>query len=204
FSRLGARWNTLSGYEEIEKLKDTVSKLERRLEGLREELQQKRQAYLAAVSERSSSQRQLSDLLSRKSTWSEEELATYTRLLHSEHSQARAEKEAEREYELAEEIVQKSFDMLMSAIAQRYHEEHIWSDRIRNVSTWGSVGIAILNVVVFTMAIFLVEPFKRKKLALMLEHRLVEGEAQNAERLAGAIASIEKQMKGMQNAVEQL
>ena len=97
------------------------------------------------MSERSNSQRSISDLLSRKSSWSESDLARYTQLLHAEHAQSKREQAAEQAYAAAEERVQSAFDHVMRAIAQRYHQEHIWSDRIRAVSTWGSVGIAVLN-----------------------------------------------------------
>ena len=190
------------------------------LKGIQDQLHERRRAYVGAVSERSTSQRQLSDLLSRKPSWTEEDLSRYTNLLHSEHSQARAEKEAQKDYEDAEEQMQDAFDDLMRAITQRYHEEHIWSDRMRSLSTWGSVGIAVLNgewryhslydlgtdldhgsnfeALIFTLAIFLVEPYKRKRLAQTLEGRLVAGEAENTARLERAITSFEDKINAVQ------
>ncbi len=41
------------------------------------------------------------------------------------------------------------------------------------------------------LAIFLVEPYKRRKLAQALEGRLLEGEAQNTAQLAGVIAGLD-------------
>lgn len=174
------------------------------LHELRSTLQSKREAYVSAVSERSASQRQLSDLLGRKPSWTEQDLATYTSLLHSEHSQSRQEKQAESAYNDAEKAVQEAFDELMRAITQRYHEEHIWSDRMRLVSTWGSVAIAVLNAFIFIMALLVVEPYKRRKLANTLESRLLEGEQLNAERMAIVIESFEKQIRDLRISIETL
>lgn len=170
----------------------------------RSTLQDKREAYVSAVSERSASQRQLSDLLGRKPTWTEQDLATYTSLLHSEHSQARHERQAESAYNDAEKAVQEAFDELMRAITQRYHEEHIWSDRMRLVSTWGSVAIAVLNAFIFIMALLVVEPYKRRKLANTLEKRVLEGEELNAERMAQVIQSFEDQIRNLRLSIEAL
>lgn len=92
----------------------------------------------------------------------------------------------------------------MRAIAQRYHEEHIWSDRMRLVSTWGSVAIAVLNAFIFIMALLVVEPYKRRKLANTLEKRVLEGEKLNAERMAQVIQSFENQIRDLRFSIEAL
>lgn len=92
----------------------------------------------------------------------------------------------------------------MRAITQRYHEEHIWSDRMRLVSTWGSVAIAVLNALIFIMALLVVEPYKRRKLANTLETRLLEGEQLNAERMAMVIENVENQIRDLRSSIETL
>lgn len=60
----------------------------------------------------------------------------------------------------------------MQAILQRYHEEQVWSDKIRNVSTYANLLGLLLNLVVFVGAIAFVEPWKRRRLVERLEERM--------------------------------
>jgi sensitive to high expression protein 9 len=60
----------------------------------------------------------------------------------------------------------------MQAILQRYHEEQVWSDKIRNVSTYAGLAGLLVNLVVFVGAIAFVEPWKRKRLVERLEDRI--------------------------------
>ena len=101
--------------------------------------------YVEAVANRSSAQRKTNDLLSRKGTWNDTDLADYTKLLHSEHQHAKAEERAEKEYEYSDAEVQRGFDDLMRAVMHRYHEEQIWSDRVRSLSTYVSIGLGVVN-----------------------------------------------------------
>jgi hypothetical protein len=60
------------------------------------------------------------------------------------------------------------------AVKRRYHEEQVWSDKIRSASTYGSLAVLALNLVVFVLAIFIVEPWKRRRLAQTFEKRIEE------------------------------
>lgn len=74
-----------------------------------------------------------------------------------------------KEKELA---VDKAFTDLTSAILQRYHEEQVWSDKIRSVSTWANVIGLIFNFLIFVVAIAIVEPWKRRRLVERVEERM--------------------------------
>lgn len=116
-----------------------------RLKELQEEKNLAKSIYIQAVADRSAAQRRTSDLLTRKPSWNDADLVEYTKLLHSEHSLAKAEEQSEQKYEEAEGAMHRGFDDLMRSVMNRYHEEHLWSDRVRSVSTYVSVGLAILN-----------------------------------------------------------
>ncbi|PWN52442.1 hypothetical protein IE53DRAFT_385122 [Violaceomyces palustris] len=203
-SEMSARWNKYSGYDEVERLKSQVTTLESDLGHLRAQLQEAKNTYLKAVSTRSHSQRQTNDLLSRKSTWSDADLSEYTRLLRSEHSQSRDEEIAEKVLEDAEREVQNGFDRLMKGVMLRYHEEQIWSDRVRSISTYGSLIVVALNALIFILAIIIVEPYKRKKLAQTFEKRLLEGEAKGRELVQATIQDFDLKVQGVLSALERL
>lgn len=73
-----------------------------------------------------------------------------------------------------EEGVDREFTELMRVILNRYHEEQVWSDKIRSASTYGSLTVLGLNMLVFILAIIIVEPWKRRRLAATFEKKLEE------------------------------
>lgn len=199
-STLSAQYNTFSGYSAIEDLKIRITTLETSLEAARTVAASAKKAYLSSVQSRSSSQRETNDLLSRKNSWTEADLSRYTELLRKEHALSRQEAEAEKELERTEAQVQEAFDELMKAVMMRYHEEQIWSDRMRGMSTYGSLIVAGLNAFLFILAILLVEPYKRKRLAQTFEERLVRAEEQSRELI---LASVEKFQSSLDGALAQ-
>jgi sensitive to high expression protein 9 len=67
----------------------------------------------------------------------------------------------------------------MRTILARYHEEQVWSDKIRSASTYGSLAALGLNMVVFILAIIIVEPWKRRRLAQTFEKKIDEMSMEN-------------------------
>lgn len=88
---------------------------------------------------------------------------------------------------------------MMQAILERYHEEQVWSDKvrplavqvvtcasasgnirltsprlqIRSMSTYGSLAITSLNVLLFIISLLLIEPWRRRRLVENVEERSV-------------------------------
>lgn len=100
---------------------------------------------MQAVTRRSTSQKTINDLLSRKASWSDEDLIKYTSLLRSEHGEAREEEVAREEFDTAEREVGKAWDEVVKRTLERYHDEQIWSDRVRNVSSYTQLAVVGLN-----------------------------------------------------------
>ena len=74
--------------------------------------------------------------------------------------------------------MEREFSELMKVILNRYHEEQVWSDKIRSASTYGQLTVLGLNMLVFLLAIILVEPWKRKRLAQTFERKVDEMKAE--------------------------
>ncbi|CBQ68762.1 related to SHE9-mitochondrial inner membrane protein [Sporisorium reilianum SRZ2] len=186
-SHLSTQYNTHTGYSAIEELKSRIAQLESSLDAARALASSSKKTYLLAVQDRSASQRETNDLLSRKNAWDERDLSRYTELLRKEHALSRHESDAEKVLERTEADVQACFDELMRAVMVRYHEEQIWSDRMRGMSTYGSLVVAGLNAFLFILAILLVEPYKRKKLAETFESRLVAAEHESRQLILASV-----------------
>ncbi|KAJ7288575.1 Mdm33 family-domain-containing protein [Mycena rebaudengoi] len=174
FSKLGFHLNKMTGYEEIEGLKRRVVEQESRINEARHAARTAKAAYDVAVLQRSNSQREINDLLQRKHNWSPSDISRFTTLVPQDHSFEQEEAQARVAAHEAEEAVEREFSELMRTILARYHEEQMWSDKIRSASTYGSLAALGLNLLVFVTAIVFVEPWKRRRLAMTFEKKIEE------------------------------
>lgn len=83
---------------------------------LRSSLLKAKQTYLSSVSARSTSQREVNDLLQRKPTWRSYDVDRFTVLVREDHDNSRLEEESKAEMEGAEGRVESAFTELMNAI----------------------------------------------------------------------------------------
>jgi sensitive to high expression protein 9 len=170
----------------------TFVPIESRIEGSRVAARAAKLAYENAVSERSQCQREVNDLLQRKSSWSENDVVRFTNLVRQDHLNEQSEAKTKAESALADQSIEQEFQALTRVILNRYHEEQVWSDKIRSASTYGSLLVIGLNLFVFVLAIIVVEPYKRRKMAETFEKRIetLSMETNNAvERIASRIDS---------------
>ncbi|KAF8755208.1 Sensitive high expression protein 9, mitochondrial [Rhizoctonia solani] len=189
---LGGKLNKVTGYDEIEALKRKVVEREETISALRASARKAKVDYAEAVSTRANRQRQVNDLLQRKSTWTDGDVIAFTKLVREDHASAAAELEAKANLERAEAAVDAEFGRLMRAILDRYHEEQVWSDKIRSVSTYGSLAALVANIVVFVLAIVVVEPWKRKRLAQTFENRITEMSEETRKLVEGGMKGLEE------------
>ncbi|KAG8773426.1 sensitivity to high expression protein she9 [Serendipita sp. 397] len=135
---LGSKLNQLTGYELVEALKRQVVEQEAKIEHAKLASRVAKLAYETAVSERSMGQREVNDLLQRKSSWNDADVIRFTNLVRLDHNNEQAEARAKVEVEQTDSAVEQEFQNLTRAILNRYHEEQVWSDKIRSASTYGS------------------------------------------------------------------
>jgi hypothetical protein len=176
---------------------------EERIQHVRTAARQAKIAHEEAVALRARSQREVNDLLSRKSTWSDDDVGRFTRLVRQDHLYEQAEATAKEAATKAEDDVEKEFSELMRAILNRYHEEQVWSDKIRSASTYGSLAVLGLNVLVFLLATIFVEPWKRKKLAATFEKKVDEMDVRNTLTMSDGMAAIHERLDRQEQALKQ-
>lgn len=156
--------NDLTGYSAIESIKAANARLETDLATAQDELRRARQHYKAVNAQRASTQREVTTLLARKDTWSPIDLERFTTLYRQDHELEAAVAEASAVLTEAEAEEARLSQALNNGILKRYHEEQIWSDRIRRQSTWGTWGLMGVNVLLFLVLQFVAEPWKRNRL----------------------------------------
>ncbi|KAH9821482.1 Mdm33 family-domain-containing protein [Melampsora americana] len=194
-SSLPNKLSKLTGYGEIDELKSIVSKKEIDLKLSRKNANEMKRLYNRAAETRSESVREVNDLLARKASWSDDDLARFTTLVRTDHSNEQEELKAKTLLDEAEAKVDQEFTSLMQAILSRYHEEQVWSDKIRSLSTTFSLSITLINVLVFLAAIVLVEPYKRAKVIEGVENRMIARDEAKTDLMDEALKEVSKQLQ---------
>ncbi|KAL4761329.1 putative mitochondrion biogenesis protein (She9) [Aspergillus foveolatus] len=170
----GQRLNDLTGYSSIEALKRNIQEQEERLRAARLRVRTAKEAYAAAINRRSTSQREVNELLQRKHAWSPADLERFTHLYRNDHTNEVAENETQEALSAAERESEEAAASLTKSILSRYHEEQVWSDKIRRMSTWGTWGLMGVNVLLFLVFQIAVEPWRRKRLVKGFEEKVLE------------------------------
>jgi sensitive to high expression protein 9 len=80
-------------------------------------------AYSEAITSRSTSQREINELLQRQSSWTPIDLERFTTLYRSDHANHQAEQLAENTLLEAERVAEEASEKLSKTILARYHEE---------------------------------------------------------------------------------
>ncbi|KAG7695473.1 hypothetical protein KL930_003470 [Ogataea haglerorum] len=190
--------NDLTGYTRINKLKEKIVQNEQKMRDLRALISESKQEYARAVEEQTSAQKQINELLERKHNWSSQDLEKFTNLYRNGHElerrvQANSNKVAEleaKENDLHNELIQ--------SIMERYHEEQVWSDKIRQFSTWGTIFIVCVNLLLMLLVQLLFEPWKRYRLLSSFESKVKElfetQEQENWAKLKSGLQKIEHRL----------
>lgn len=197
--------NDLTGYTAIESIKAANARLESDLAAAQETLKRARAHYKAVNAQRAGTQREVTTLLARKDTWSPSDLERFTTLYRQDHELEAAVSEAGAALTDAEADETRLSQALNSGILRRYHEEQIWSDRIRRQSTWGTWGLMGVNVLLFLVLQFVAEPWKRNRLMKGIaaeEKAALEAVRRELEEVRGALARREEEAAAAASAAE--
>jgi hypothetical protein len=147
------------------------------------------------VDARSSTQREINELLQRKHTWTGEDVTRFTELYRLEHLTSQQEATAKENYRQSEKLMDRQYMELTRAIMERYHEEQLWSDKIRSVSTYGTWALMVVNLILFVAVQTVFEPIKRKRLTDRFEDLLVQKVAEEESKFQDTFEQMESRNK---------
>lgn len=164
--------NDVTGYSSIQRLRNSIELLEKSTEENRIELKKLKDTYADAIEQRTRSQKELNELLQRKSSWSPTDLERFTEIYKDDALNLKREQELKLEVSAKESKQEELGDDLYRAILTRYHEEQIWSDKIRRTSTWGTFILMGVNIFLFLVFQLLLEPWKRRRLTRSFEDKV--------------------------------
>lgn len=184
--------NKITGYNTIEAHKVSVQRLESEVKDARAAVKLAKRQYSDAIEKRSALQREVNELLTRKSSWTPKDVERFTELYRNDHESQRNEISSKAQLENAERLFDSIQLKLGAKILTRYHEEQLWSDKIRKALTWGTWIIMGVNISLFVVATFLVEPWKRKRLVRAFQHEVLLQFGDYTEELHQLSAKVDK------------
>lgn len=193
------RLNDLTGYSAIERVKQVNARLESDLAAAQAELRRARAHYQAVNTQRAATQREVTTLLARKDSWAPADLERFTALYRTDHELEAAVHQAASALTDAEAEEARLSQALNSGILKRYHEEQIWSDRIRRQSTWGTWGLMGVNFLMFLILQFVAEPWRRRRLMRGIaaeEKAALDAVRREIEEVRGALAGLDQGRAG--------
>ncbi|ODQ63533.1 hypothetical protein NADFUDRAFT_84194 [Nadsonia fulvescens var. elongata DSM 6958] len=164
--------NDVTGYTFIQALKESIDVQAQRIKHLRHELQESKFLYTQSIQERAESQRRVNELLQRKHQWSASDLENFTKSFGDAHTHEKVVMQSQVKLEQTEKELEEAQAELTRTILIRYHEEQIWSDKIRKASTWGTFFLLAVNAVLFVVVQLGMEPWKRKRLTSLFEGKV--------------------------------
>lgn len=184
-----------TGYASVEKHKGLVILAEQAVADASTEAQRLRVAAQRARDRERKLQGESAQLLERKHTWAEEELARFTQVYRDAAEAARAARAAEADAERALEKRDSTQAALTRAILARYRAEQVWSDKVRAISAWAALCVVVANAVLVLLVQFLAEPWKRKRLVREVEGRLIAREEASIDALRRDILLVAREME---------
>ncbi|CAG8451794.1 449_t:CDS:2 [Paraglomus occultum] len=187
--------NEGSGYDDIERIKEKVIQQEHKLREARQQLSISRNAYEQAIAAQSKIQREVNDLLQRKNQWTNDDFLRITQLLRDEQTIEQKVIATREDCHRYDKQVEREFTELIQVMMMRYHDEHIWSDKIRNWSTYGTFALMASNVALLIWVQTVIEPRKRR---ILVDRIKVETDLLK-EELAKAVTLLmkEDEIKGL-------
>lgn len=149
-----------------------------------------REAVDVAHTQQAVSQKEVVGLLERKSSWSAADLERYMALIRSEHSNELAVQAAKEGLKEAEMALEEARSKLEKKERAQYHEEQIWSDTIRRNSTWVTIGLMGVNILILLSSVIVIEPWRRKNMVKEMRAALDQHNEQQRLEIANTEASV--------------
>ncbi|KAJ1770434.1 sensitivity to high expression protein she9 [Coemansia sp. RSA 1813] len=196
--------NQTTGYDHISQLKQRVEETGTQFHQARRDLEVAKQKHAHAIHDRIASQREINSLLQRKHLWNEEDVARFTSLYRMEHQSESFEQTVAKQVHDAETLVDRRYDELVNSIRMRYHEEQIWSDKIRRASTYGTWAVLFMNIVALFLAQAIFEPRKRRKIVAGVDEKMAVALEEHQVKAADARRAVEQRMESHEKATRSI
>lgn len=175
--------NDITGYTEVNNAKQNIDKFEKQVSEAQQVVKLRKQQYSDAINTRTKTQKDINELLTRKHSWTPSDLEHFTHLYREDHASGPMVKTAEENLEKSELALEQIRGSLVKEISKKYHEEYLWNIKMRGLSSWVTVGLMVLNIVILLLTQTFFEPLKVQRIVNNFEERF----EQRKEELTGGV-----------------
>ena len=183
-------FNEKSGWTQVEHLKNAITSLEDGLRAQQDAFKHVRAELDEANSTHRTVQNEISTLAAAKHSWTDVQFKQYQDLLQQERALQQKLVQLQHRSRNAEDGVDLALRDLMEGLRKRFHEEQLWTDRIRQLSMWSTIGILFANSLIF---LFTYALRSREKAIITANLAAIRDDMQrHQESLAGLLASQER------------
>ena len=149
FERVKAFFSETSGENEIYALKQKVNEVSQRFDFATRTVANARSQARTLQDQYEDLQKEHMNLMMRRENWSESDITKFAEVTSNEVKVKRALDEARTSLQKSEEEQEVRQLEYMDAVRMRYHEEQIWQDKWRVISTYGTWILIGLNSIIF-------------------------------------------------------
>jgi sensitive to high expression protein 9 len=174
FWNAGSTLNKVTGYDLVQERKNRVLEKDKDVIQKREEFKLAKEEYERLIELGKQMQRDLDHLRERKRIQSIDDINQITKLYESLLSIESQEKDAKEKYQKATEGFEKAQVEYLNEMRERYVEEQMFSDKIRQTSTWWTWGLISTHLFLFLVINLIIEPQKRRKLKQEMQEMIQE------------------------------
>jgi hypothetical protein len=164
--------NVHSGYSQIANQKELVKHKERYLDALKSNHQRIALQYQHQVETRKKSQKELTALLERKSSWSDADVSLFTELYRTDIFNDKEELLLKSKQQDSLTAVEKAQLDYLTEIREAYSQEQLYAQKIRLLSTWWTWVLIASHLLLFLGIHFYFDPKRRKELTNEIEKQL--------------------------------
>ncbi|KAJ3397022.1 sensitivity to high expression protein she9 [Lobulomyces angularis] len=161
--KLSEKINSVTGYDKLDKLKFSVQKRDQELFEAKKLFQIAKKNYEEVIEKRRKSQEQMTSLHQRKDSWTDSDLNLFTELYRKSINLEQEEINAKQDYQLKNDEFETAHVKYLNEVRERYIEEQLFSDKIRQLSTYWTWGLISIHLTIFIVLNLIIEPKKREK-----------------------------------------
>jgi hypothetical protein len=160
-------WEESSGQRELDALKKTVHEKSISFDRAVQRVVECRDAVEAAQKAHDDSHKRHASLLMRREQWDKADATSFVDVTASEVQSRQALYDTRDALRRAEDKAGQCQRDYMDAMRQRYHEEQMWQDKWRMISTYGTWSLIGLNTVIFLFSQFFYQWRESQRLKAM-------------------------------------
>ncbi|ORY52398.1 hypothetical protein BCR33DRAFT_779711 [Rhizoclosmatium globosum] len=181
--------NAATGYDAVVDRKRKVEEKDAELKAAMAALDHAKLKYEESIDERRRTQKEINSLLQRKDSWVDQDIHRFTDLYRRDLTLESAETAMKLAYKNASDSYEVVHQDYLNQIRERYIDEQLYSDKIRSASTWWTVGLISVHLVIFLM-VSIRDPWVKKRDRALIQELVQKENALLEAKVLAAVSAV--------------